>query len=171
MLLRLLSDKHMVRNRIFTFTTGDSRQSRLRRLQNSLSQGSVLASLLFQYRHIRSAFHVYGDDLALLYASRDCKAVEDTLSQVMATLSACLLTWRLMLSNTKTVTAAFHLNNRETKREFNVFNNGNLLQSCPVPTHLGIKLDKSLTFRHHLEALCKKLSTRIALLRRIAGSG
>ena len=51
---RLLPDKHMVRiimelvrNRSFTLTTGDSKQSRLRRLKNSVPQGSVFAPLLF----------------------------------------------------------------------------------------------------------------------------
>ena len=42
---------------------------------------------------------------------------------------------------------------------------------CPIPTYLGVKLERSLTFRHHLEALRKKLSDRVALLRRLAGSG
>ena len=97
--------------------------------------------------------------------------MEDTLSQDMTTLSAYSQTWRLKLSNTKMVTAAFHLNNREVKRELNIYNNGNLLPSCPVPTYLGVKLDGSLNFCHHLEALRKKLSTRVALLRRHAGSG
>ena len=97
--------------------------------------------------------------------------MEDTLSQDMTTLSVYLQTWRLKLHNTKTVTAAFDLNNRETKRELNVYNNGNLLPPCPVPTYLGVKLDRLLTFHHHLEALRKKLSTRVALLRRLAGSG
>ena len=69
------------------------------------------------------------------------------------------------------MTAAFYLNNREAKRALNVYNNGNLMPPCPVPTYLGVKLDWSLTFRHHLEALRKKLSTRVALLRRLAGSG
>ena len=53
-LFRLLPDKHMVQiimelvwNRRFTLTTGDSKQSRLRRLQNGLPQGSVLTLLLF----------------------------------------------------------------------------------------------------------------------------
>ena len=53
-LLRLLPDKHMikmimelVRNQSFTLTTGDSKQSRLCRLKNSVPQGSVLAFLLF----------------------------------------------------------------------------------------------------------------------------
>ena len=97
--------------------------------------------------------------------------MKDTLSQDMTTLSAYLQTWRLKISNTKTVTAAFHLNNREAKREHNLYNNGNLLPPCPVPTYLGVKLKRSLTFRQHLEALHKKLSTRVALLRRLAGSG
>ena len=48
--VRLLPDKHMVWiimelvwKRSFTLTNGDSKQSRLRRLQNGLPQGSVLA--------------------------------------------------------------------------------------------------------------------------------
>ena len=85
--------------------------------------------------------------------------MEDTLSQDMTMLSAYLQTWRLKLSNTKTVSAAFHVNNRETKRKLNAYNNGNLLSSCPLPTYLGVKLDRLLTFRHHLEAFRKKLFT------------
>ena len=67
--------------------------------------------------------------------------------------------------------AAFHLNNREAKRELKVCNNGRLLLFCPTPTYLEVKLDRSLTFRHHLVALCKKLSSRVTLLRRLVGSG
>ena len=33
------------------------------------------------------------------------------------------------------------------------------------------KLDRALTYRHHLVALRKKLSPRVSLLRRLAGSG
>ena len=145
-------------------------------MRNGLPQGSVLALLLFNiYTYdlpsMTSQKYAYADDLALVYASRDWKAVEDTFSQDMTTLSAYLQTWRLKLSNTKTPTAAFHLNNREAKRELNVYNNGNLLPPCPVPTYLGGELDRLLTFRHHFEALRKKLSTRVVLLRRLAGPG
>ena len=89
----------------------------------------------------------------------------------MSTLSAYLQTWRLKLSHTKTVTAAFHLNNREAKRELKVYNNSRLLPSCPTPTYLGVKRNRSLTFRYHLVALRKKLSSRVTLLRRLVGSG
>ena len=84
-LLRLLPDKHMVRmimelvrNRSFTLTTGDSKQSRLRRLKNSVPQGSVLAPLLFNiYTYdlpsMISNKLAYADDLALLHSSGNWK--------------------------------------------------------------------------------------------------
>ena len=97
--------------------------------------------------------------------------LERTLSEDMTTLSAYLQTWRLKLSHAKTVTAAFHLHNREAEPELKVMNNDRILPFCPVPTYLGVKLDGALTYRHHLEALRKKLSTRVSLLRRLAGSG
>ena len=182
-LLRPLPDKHMVqmimkliRNKSFTLSIGDSKRSRLRHLRNGLRQGSVLAPLLFNiYTYdlpsTISQRYAYADNLALMHTSKDWKTLEGTLSQDMTTLSAYLQTWRLKLSHTKTVTTAFHLNNREAKRELKSFNNGKLLPYCPTPTYLGVKLDRSLTFRHHLEALRKKLSTRVTLLRRLAGSG
>ena len=112
----------------------------------------------------------YADDLALLHSSGNWKILKGTLSQDISTLSAYLQTWRLKLSHTKTVTTAFHLNNRDAKLELKVYNNGGLLPFCPTPTYLGVKLDRSLTFRHHLVALRKKLSSRVTLLRRLVGS-
>ena len=171
-LLRLLPDKHMVRmimelvrNRSFALTTGDSKQSRLRRLKNGVPQGSVSTPLLFNiYTYdlpsMISRKFAYADDLALLHSSGNWKHLEGTLSQDMSTLSAYLQTWSLKLSHTKTVTAAYHLNNREAKRELKVYNNDRLLPFCPIPTYLirsPYLSDRSHTFRHHLVALRKKL--------------
>ena len=157
-LLRLLPDKNMVRmivdlvqNRCFTLTTGDSKQNRLCRLKNGVLQGSFLAPLLFNIYCICticliiSRKFAYADDLALLHSSGNWKDMEGTLSQDICTLSAYVQTWRLKLNHTKTVTAAFHLNNREAKRERRVYNSDRLLTFCPTSTYLGVKLDRSLT--------------------------
>ena len=166
----------LVRNRSFTLTTGDNKQSRLHRLKNSAPQGLVLAPLLlniymYDLPSMISRKFAYADDLALLHSSGNWKDLEGTVSQDMSTLSAYLQTWRLKLSHTKTVTAAFHLNNREAKRELKVYNNNRLLPFHPTPTYLGVKLDRSLTFRHHLVALHKKLSLPVTLLRRLVDLG
>ena len=154
-LLRLLSDKHMVKmimelvqNRSFTLTTGDNKQSWLRRFKNGVPQGLVLAPLLFNiYTYdlpsMISRKFVYADDLIMLHSSGNWKDLEGSLSQDMSTLLSYLQTWRLKLSHTKTVTAAFHLNKREAKRELKVYNNGRLLLFCSTPTYLGVKLDRS----------------------------
>ena len=121
----------LVRNRSFTLTNGDSKQSRLRLLKSSVPQGSVLAPLLFNiYTYdlpsMISRKFACADDLALLHASGKWKDLEGTLSQDMCIFSAYLQIWRLKLSHTKTVTAAFHLNNRDTKRELKVYHIGRL---------------------------------------------
>ena len=162
-MVRLIME--FVQNRSFTLTTGDSKQNRLRCLKNSICQGSVLAPLLFNiYMYnlpsMISRKFVYANDLALLHSSGNWKDLEGTLSQDMSTLSAYFQTWRLKLSHTKTMTAAFHLNNQEAKCELKVYNNSRLLPFCPSPSYLGIKLDRLLTFRHHLVALRKKLSSQ-----------
>ena len=82
--------------------------------------------------------------------------LERALSKDMTRLSAYLQTWRLKLSHAKTVTAAFHIHNREAKDELKVKNNDKILPFCPVPTDLGVKLDRSLT----TPAWCRSVHTR-----------
>ena len=91
--------------------------------------------------------------------------LERTLSEDMTTCSAYLQTWQLKLSHAKMTTAAFYLHNQEAKCELKVKNNGKILPSCPVPTYLGVKLDRALTYCHYLGTLHKTLSMRISLLR------
>ena len=98
----------------------------------------------------------YADDLALFHFSGNWKDLKGTLSQDMPTLSTYFQAWELKLSHTKTVTAVFHLNNQEAKNKPQVYNNGRLLPFCLTFTYLGVKLDRLLTFRHHLVALHKK---------------
>ena len=85
----------LVQNQSCTLITGDSKQSRLRRLKNGVSQGLVLAPLLFNiYTYdlpsMISRKFAYADDLALLHSSGNWKDLEETLSQDMSTFLAYL---------------------------------------------------------------------------------
>ena len=113
----------------------------------------------------------YTDNLALLHSSGNWKDLEGTLSQDMYTLSAYLQTWRLKLSHIKTVTAAFHLNNREDKSKLKVYNNSRLLPFCPTPTYLGGKTGQIAHVLSPSSGVAQKLSSRVTLLRRLVGSG
>ena len=163
-MVRMITE--LVQNRGFTLTTGDSKQSRLRRLKNTVPQGSVLAPLLFNIHTYNlpstiSRKFVYADDLALLHFSENWKGLEDILNRDMTTLLAYLQT--LNLSHTEMVTAGFRLNNREAKSQLKVYNNNKLFPFCPTSSYLGVKLSRSFTFRHHLVALRKKLSQTDAI--------
>ena len=167
----------LVRNRSFTLTTGTRKQSRLRRyLRNDVPQGSVLA-FLFPI-HVRTydlpatavKKFANADDEAILHYASNLQALEETLTQDMATLSSYLYKWKLKLSTTKTVSAAFHLCNKEARREFNIFVNRQALTFCAEPTYLGkpLILDWALTFRRHLESLCKKITSFVGILRQLS---
>ena len=117
----------LVRNQNITLTNVESKQSRLRRLKTGVPRGSVLLPVLFNVYTYDLPFMIsrkfaYADDLASLHSSGKWKYLDGTLSQNMLVISAYLQTWRLKLSHTKTMTAAFHLNNRDAKRELKFYN-------------------------------------------------
>jgi len=64
----------------------------------------------------------------------------------MATIGENLHTWKQNLSITKTMSATFHLNNKEAKRGLKVNYNNKILPFCSKPKYLGVTLDRSLTY-------------------------
>ena len=164
-LLWLLPVRHMVRlirelvgNRSFTLTASNNKWSRLRRLKNSVPLGSVLAPLLF---------NIYVSDLSITVSRKNAHADLQyhayrwrfanrgrIAEPNMATIGKYLKAWKLKLSTTKTVSAIFNLN--EVKRELKVNFNNEAVAFCSEPKHLGVTLDRTLTYRRNHESLCKK---------------
>ena len=72
--------------------------------------------------------------------------MEGVLCKDMATVTEYLQTWKLKLSTTKTVSAVFHLNNKEAKPELKVNLKNETLPFCSEPKSLGVTLDRSLTY-------------------------
>jgi len=69
--------------------------------------------------------------------------VEGVLTKDVATTSEYLQMWKLKLSTTKTVSATFHLNNKEVKRELKVNYNNEIFPFCSKPKYLGVMTDIS----------------------------
>jgi len=65
----------------------------------------------------------------------------------------------------------YHLNTRDVGRRLNISVDGKTIEFDPNPTYLGVKLDRSLTFRPHLTSVRQKFLSRCALLNRLASTG
>ena len=165
----------MVGNHSFTLTTGNGKRSRLRCLKKAshkdLSRRSSSTPTPPTCQTTVSRKYAYVDDPTIMHADGDWQAVEGVLTKDMATIGEYLQTWKLKLSTTKTVLTAFHVKNKEAKREMKVNFNNKTLSFCSELKYLGVMLDRLLTCCWHLASLCKKLTSRIALLRQLVDSG
>ena len=127
--------------------------------------------LLFLLISIRVIFLPQSSESLLLQPISHCCTLFET-ERTWKSRHDYFHTYNLKLSLSKTVRVAFYLNNQESKRELKIYNSNNLLSFCPVPTYFGVKLNRSLTFRHHFVVLRKKMvSSRVALLRQLAKMG
>ena len=67
-------------------------------------------------------------------------------------------------------TGAFHLRNREAKRELNVVWNGTRLSNTTTPVYLGIHLDRTLCYTTYIEKTNMKVNARNNIIRKLANS-
>ena len=112
----------------------------------------------------------YADDLVILLRRPSWKEMEEGLNKDMTILVDYLRKWRLQLSIGKTVSAAYHLNNREAKRELDVFVYNKRLVFQQAPKYLGVRVDRMLNFKQRLEEVTGKVTSRVSLIRRLAGT-
>ena len=90
----------------------------------------------------------------------------------MAKIAEYCRRWRLKPSAPKTVSSVFfHLHNKSHNRELNISLNGQRLTHDPHPVYLGVTLDRTLSYKHHLTKTATiKLRSRNNLLSKLAGS-
>ena len=77
--------------------------------------------------------------------------------------------WRLKLNLGKTVCSSFHLAHRLADCQLKVRCNVNIVRCESHPQYMGITLDRTLTYKNHLDQLSQKVSARNNLLRRLPG--
>jgi len=164
-------------SRSFVLYTSDGQASRPFRTKNGVAQGSVLASCLYNiyaadFPETSAKRYMYADDVALTVSAPTFREAEHALSHDISVVSAYLTKWKLRLSVETTVCSVFHLKNHSANYPLNVKLKPNVtVKFDSHPSYLGICLDRSLSFRTHLHTLKKKVSSRVALIKRLAGVG
>jgi len=113
----------------------------------------------------------YADDLALAFTGPDWADVVNAMNKDLSTLHTYYHQNRLQLSKEKTVYASYHLNTRGVGRRLNISVDGKTTEFEPNPKYLGVKRDRSLTFKPHVTSVQQKVLSRCALLNRLAGTG
>jgi len=78
--------------------------------------------------------------------------------------------WRLKPSASKTISSVFHLHNTSATCELSVYLDGQRLRHECHPTHLGVTLDRMLSYRENLTKTAGKLKNRNNLLTMLASS-
>ena len=144
-------------------------------------QGSVLGPVLFllfvndmPLEIINSTIDIYADDTTLLSCS---KWNDITLNQTIAQDLNNIEKWAIenkMFLNAKKTKSMLVSGKRLRKRlsadntNLNITLTGKNIEQVANHKILGVNLDQDLTFETHVEELCKKLSKRLGLLRRIS---
>lgn len=62
------------------------------------------------------------------------------------------------------------MKNRNANRKLNILWEGQELEHCPTPKYLGVKLDRTLSFKQHCADTRKKVSTRNNIIRKLTGT-
>ena len=130
----------MLEGRSF-FVVLNGKKSRWRRQRKGLPQGSLLAPMLFniytndQPIHADTRSVIYADDMCIASQGDDFNNIEASLTSALSTMTTHYDTNQLRANPSKTHVCAFHLRNREAKRELNVVWNDIRLSNTTTPVH------------------------------------
>ena len=101
------------------------------------------------------------------YTEHGLWPVEETLTAALDGLSEYCITNQLPANPTKTQVSHFHMRNREWGKQLNISWNGVNLTHCNLPVYLGAILDRTLSYKAHIEKTKKKVGTRNNIIRKL----
>jgi hypothetical protein len=144
-------------------------------LNNGLPQGSVLAPILFKpyMSDLPSSslnLFQYADDIALTHQARKFDECEIHLEEGLETLSKFFHYWRLRPNPSKSEVCVFHLGTQDANRKLTVQFDNTLITHVDHPKYLGMTLDRTLSYKPHLEKTGIKVNSRVNLVRKLSGT-
>ena len=110
---------------------------------------------------------IYADDKAYAYQARSLRTISRVLTRDLKLYTEYCRYWRLVPSESKTVTWSFHLDNGQANAELEVTMNEQPVCHDVNPKYLGVTLDCSLTYRKHLANVTAKVNTRNNIIQKL----
>ena len=116
------------------------------------------------------------DDTSILYADKNLKSFENIVNIELQNLHDWLTSNKLTLNTTKTNLVIFHPYQKRVTYQPNLYifdnekNRNVSLESKNYIKHLGVLIDKNLTWKYHIDAITAKISKTIGLILKLRHS-
>ena len=146
------------------------------KMREGVPQGGVISPTLFLIyinditttipKHVSNTLHA--DDLAVWSASEQTSTAAYRLQMTVERIEQWTKDWGLEINRVKTVATLFSLSTSKEKIKIKLGNT--VLPQEDTPTFLGVKLDKHLTWKPHIEDLEARGIRRLALMRKLSGT-
>ena len=134
-------------------------------------QGSVLGPLLFllyinDLPNISKVlnFYLFADDTNIYYESRSLQELEKTINKELNKQYLWLNVNRLSLNIDKTNYIIFHPYNKLMKQHITIRINKKAIKEKECIKYLGVLIDSTLSWKHHILNISKKISRAIGII-------
>ena len=137
-------------------------------------QGSVLGPLLILIFNndlptclTQTSIIIYADDTVINAADSTLKQVEAILQTDVDNMVKWFYKNRLMLNRSKSYSMLITTNPMLANAKLNIHIDGETISQVSTMKYLGIDIDSKLNWNNHFDRLCKTISPKIGLLRRL----
>ena len=154
----------------------DGNLSHTVKIREGVPQGGVISPTLFVVfinditqglsRHISRALHA--DDFAMWNASESTLTATVRMQEALNNTSQWARDWCVTINSLKTIATCFSLSNTTENLKLTV--NNQQIPQDDTPTYLGVKLDKQLTWKPHIQEMEKRATRRLSLVKKLAGT-
>ena len=111
-------------------------------------------------------FFLFADERSIYYEDKNTKTIQQVLNTELKKIVDWLNTNRLSLNVSKTIFVMFSPQNK-LKSNVTILLNKKVIEEKEYVKYLGVLMDSSLSFRHHISSLNKEISRAIGVMHKI----